>query len=101
MADNHRVLNDSGDWVEFKPNGYPYSLRKKLREVFTDEDTFPLMLPFVVSCSIKTLDGGDPITTLTSLDQLDRVEEVTATNIIRTFYAFRNERMQEPLPKVP
>lgn len=99
MANVRRILAGNNDaWVEFKPSGYPFKLRRQLKEASDDEAVLTIILPFVVNCQIPREDGtfitGYPI-----LDNLMEIDEQLVSDIIWKFYDFRGERLREPLSK--
>ena len=99
MTDIKRLLSEDGEaWVVFKPSGYPFKLRKQLREANNDEAGLALVLPYVVSIHIPTI-SGSVLEKLTMVDDLADVEEKTAAQIIYQFYEFRGERNYAPIPK--
>lgn len=100
MAETHRIVGDNA-WVDFKAEGYPFSLRKKLNDTREDEKAIELILPYITGCWLPVIGSADPVTLPHSLSDLDGVDEGVVVNVIRQFYAFRNERLREPLPKAP
>ena len=95
MANVHREVGDNA-WVEFKASGYPYKLQRQIREERGDENTLRLILPYIVGCSLPQT-GGGTIESVTSVEDLDEVEEAAVIGIIREFFNFRQERLFNPV----
>ena len=98
MANVHRVLGDNEAWVEFKPSGYPFSLRKQLKEAGDDESVIEIICKYVASCELPTLDGK-MLNSFSNKADLQNVDEKLVADIIWKFYDFRAERLREPLGK--
>ena len=94
MAEIRRIVGENGDWVEFKPSGYPFKLRKQLQGN-DDETVLGIILPYVTAFNLTQTDG----TKVETLDNLSDVDEQTVVNIIWKFYEFRGDRQREPLSK--
>lgn len=97
MADARREIGD-GAWVEFKASGYPYKLKKQLREASDDEAVLQIILPYIVACSLPTVDGN-VVASVSGTDDLVDVDETIVSQVIWKFYDFRGERLREPLTK--
>lgn len=97
MANTHRDLGDDA-WVEFKSSGYPFKLRKQLKEARDDESVIAILVPFIDKCHIPVI-GGDALTKITGIDDLADVEEKITAQLIYAFYDFRGERLSEPIAK--
>lgn len=96
---NRRTLNEDGSaWVLFKPSGYPFRLRKQLRDATNDEQVLTIMLPYILGIHLPTTDGGE-VTKLSSIDDLENIDEAVATQLVMQFYEFRGERNMAPVPK--
>ncbi len=98
MANVHRILGDNEAWVEFKASGYPFSLRKQLKEAGDDEAVIEIICKYVDSCELPTLDGKK-LTSFSTKADLQNVDEKLVADIIWKFYDFRAERLREPLGK--
>lgn len=98
MSNVRRKLGDNDEWIEFKASGYPFSLRRQLREAGDDEAIIDLIAKYVVACNLPTLDGG-LLTFFGNKSDLENVDEAIVANIIYRFYDFRAERLREPLSK--
>jgi len=99
MSNNKRLLNEDGSaWVLFKPAGYPFSLRRTLRDAKNDEAVLDVMLPYILGIHLPTIDGG-VITKLLLRDELENVDEAIAYQLVFQFYEFRGERNTQPVPK--
>ena len=99
MANVRRLLSgDESAWVDFKANGYPFKLRRELREAGTDELILGIISRYVTACSIPTI-GGGVLTDFPTVETLDEVDEKYVLDIIWKFYEFRGERVREPLTK--
>ena len=97
MTELRRTVGGGEDWVEFKPSGYPFKLRKQLQGN-DDEAVLGIVLPFVTGCSLTRADGTK-LEKIESIEDVADVDEKTVTDIIWRFYEFRADRMREPLPK--
>lgn len=97
MADTKRKLGDKA-WVEFKATGYPFKLKRMLREAPSDNEVIELIAPFIVACEVPAIDGTT-VTSIKSLADLENIEERVVAELIYEFYNFRGERLGEPLPK--
>ena len=98
MANVRRVVGDHEAWVEFKPSGYPFSLRKQLRDATDDEAVIDIIAKYVESCELPLIDGGK-LTSFATKADLQNVDEKIVMDIVWKFYDFRAERLREPLAK--
>jgi len=99
MVNVRRVLiGDESVWVEFKAAGYPFKLRKQLKEANDDESILNIIASFVTACRLPTLDG-ETLNSLSKAEELANVDEQITADIIWKFYDFRAERVREPLSK--
>lgn len=97
---NRRNLNDDGSaWVLFKPNGYPFRLRKQLREASRDEEVLEIMIPYILGLHLPKTSGDGAVNKLNSVDDIEEVDEAVATQLVMQFYEFRGERNMAPVPK--
>ena len=99
MANVRRVLaGNESYWVEFKESGYPFKLRRQLKDAGDDESVLAIIIPYITGCSLPKSDGTT-LTKVESIDSLLEIEEVLVSDIIWKFYDFRGERLREPLSK--
>ena len=99
MTNNKRLLNEDGSaWVLFRPSGYPYKLRRQLRDAKDDEAVLGLLLPYIVGIHLPTVDGME-ITKLNVVDDLADVDESISYQLVIQFFEFRGERNTSPVPK--
>ena len=100
MAETHRILGDNA-WVEFKESGYPFSLRRKLKEAIDDEALIAIIAPYVSACHLPKVNGSldSPVISIGSVDDLAQIDERLTTKLIWEFYDFRAERVREPVSK--
>lgn len=99
MAETHRILGENA-WVEFKSSGYPFKLRRELKETKDDAELLTLISKYVDRCHLPSLvEGNVAITHFSSFADLEEVDERFTTQLIWQFYDFRTERINEPLPK--
>ena len=99
MADSHRTLNgDENSWIEFSKSGYPFRLARELRDTKRESETILLIAKYITACHVPTLDGNW-VEEIKDEDALLDVDEQLVVEIIRQFYAFRQERMYSPLEK--
>lgn len=102
MTEARREIG-GGAWVEFRPSGYPFKLKKLLKEAGDDDKILEIVVPYVVACNLLLVadDGSQAWLTDPSkiVENLDRMDEQSAAGIIWKFYEFRGERIREPLAK--
>lgn len=95
MAETHRSLGDNA-WVEFKNSGYPFKLQRQLKEAREDVAVLSLIIPYVEKCHLPMASGGT-LETMSNASDLDEIDEAAIVQLIKEFYAFRQERMYSPL----
>ena len=99
MVNNKRLLNEDGTaWVLFRPSGYPYKLRRELRDARDDEKVLEIMIPHILGLNLPTISGGT-VTKLNKVDDLLDVDEAISYQLVIQFFEFRGERNTSPVPK--
>ena len=96
-GDPRRMLRNNSDaWVEFRKDGYPFSLRKQLNGAKQDDEMFKVILPYIVACHIPTV-SGNLVESISEPDAIDDIDEILVSDLIIEFYKFRSERSFSPI----